>query len=399
MAGRTWAGKTILIWGAGRIGRGFVADLFADAGYHIVFVDQAEGLVDSLRRRGQYTVVQVTGTGRQDRAISGFDVLSTAQTTRVADALVAADMVAVAVFPRDFPAVAQQMAPGLLCRRAGCPDVPLDILICANLAHAGPAFRAPLCDALPLEARAWAEAHVGVVESLVMRMVAEPPAEERDRDPLLVWTNGYAEFPVDRRAFRGHVPPVPALRLVDDMRAEETRKLYTYNTFHAALAYLGVLRGHVRVVDSLADPWVRAGAEGALRESAAALQAEYGFAPDEMARWIDGLIVQTDNPALGDTVTRFGADPGRKLRRDDRLVGPLLLARRHGIQAPHLIRAAAAALLYPDPGDAGAAYVRQAVETLGVEEAVRALCSLGESETDLVEEIARACRRLPLPVT
>ncbi len=43
---------TIVIWGAGRIGRGFVADLFADAGYRIVFVDQAEALVADLRGEG-----------------------------------------------------------------------------------------------------------------------------------------------------------------------------------------------------------------------------------------------------------------------------------------------------------------------------------------------------------
>lgn len=389
---------TILIWGAGRIGRGFCGDLFADAGYHLVLVDQAPALVEALRVRRRYTVVRTTGTARQDRVIDGLDVLSTAQATAVEAALAAADLIAVAVFPRDFPAVARQMVPGLLRRHDERPAVPLDVILCTNLAHAGPAFREPLLAALPPGCRAWAEAQIGIVESLVIRMVADPPPEELARDPLLVWTNGYAGFPVDGRAFKGPLPALPGLRAVDDMRLEEQRKLYTYNTFHAALAYLGALRGHVRIVDCLADPWVTSAARAALGEAGAALTATYGLPDEEMCRWMEGVIDQTDNPALGDTVARFGADPGRKLRRDDRLVGPLLLARRRGIETPGLIRALAAALRYQDADDAGAILVREKVETLGVEEAARVLCGLNPDEADLVQAIAHAYHHLPLEI-
>jgi mannitol-1-phosphate 5-dehydrogenase len=382
--------KTIVIWGAGRIGRGFAADLFSDAGYRPILVEQAQPLVDSLRERGHYTVVWTTGVKRQDRVIADLEVLSTSQTDAVADALAAADLVAVAVFPRDFPSVARQMVPGLLRRRAEQADSPIDIILCTNLAHAGPAFQEPLLAALPPEARLWAREHVGIVESLVIRMVADPPEKERVRDPLLVWTNGYAEFPVDRLAFKGEIPPVAALRLVGDMRAEETRKLYTYNAFHGALAYLGALHGHTLVVDSLGDAWVREQAQGVLREASAALQAEHGFAADEMARWIEGVVAQTDNPALGDTVARFGADPYRKLGRADRLIGPLLLARKHRIETPHLIRAIAAALLYRPASDEGAARVQRLVQTLGTGEALRTIAGLEKGEEDLEEAVAAA---------
>jgi mannitol-1-phosphate 5-dehydrogenase len=385
---------TIVVWGAGRIGRGFVADLFAGAGYHVVFVDRAEALVDTLRRRGRYTVVRTDGRERHDQAIDGFEVWSTAQTAPVAAAVAAADQLAVAVFPQDFPAVARQLVPGLARRHEERPGAPLDVILCTNLAHAGPAFRQPLLAALPPAARAWAEGNVGVVETLVIRMVADPPPEALARDPLLVWTNGYATFPVDRGAFRGAIPPLPTLSLVDDMRAAETRKLFTYNTFHAALAYLAALHGHLRVVDALADPWVRAGAEGALREAAAAVQAAYAFPPADMASWIDGVIAQTDNPALGDTVARFAADPRRKLRCADRLFGPLLLAHEHGLETPHLIRAIAAALRYDHPDDLTAAEVRQQVETLGPAGAVRALCD--QAGPAVVQGIVRAYHRLPL---
>ncbi len=386
--------NTIVIWGAGRIGRGFVADLFADAGYRIVFVDQAEALVASLRELGQYTVVRTDGRERQDRIVSDFEALATTQEAEVAAAVSAADPAAVAVFPKDFPAVAQQLASGLCLRQRERPEATLDIILCANLAHAGPAFREPLWAALPPDVQAWAETHVGIVESLVIRMVADPPPKEVARDPLLVWTNGYAEFPVERHAFKGGLPPVPGLRPVDDMRAEEMRKLYTYNTFHAALAYFGALHGCETVVDCFTDPTVLAEAEGALDESRRALQAEHGWGDNEMSQWIAGVLAQTNNPALGDTVARYGADPRRKLRRRDRLVGPLLLARRHGITTPHLTRAVAAALLYPNPNDEVAPVVRAQIEELGLSAAVRSLCSLTDREADVIAAIEQAYAQL-----
>ena len=387
--------QAIVIWGAGRIGRGFVGDLFDAAGYRIVLVDQSKALIERLRQVGRYTVVWARGADqRQDRTITDFSALTTAQTNEVSAAVAEADLVAVAVFPKDFPDVARQLVPGLALRQKRHPEVPLDIILCANLPHAGAQFSALLHAVVPPELQEYAATHIGIVESLIIRMVADPPAEVRQRDPLLIWTNGYAELPVDGHAFKGQVPQVPGLRLADDMRAEEMRKLYTYNTFHAALAYHGARRGYKQIVACMADPAVKAAAQGAVHESSAALRAEYGFEEDDMARWVDGVVTQTDNPALRDTVSRYGANPRRKLRRADRLTGPTLLARRHGIATPYLIRALAAALKYEDADDEGAVYVQQQIAAQGLPDAIRTLCGLSVAEDDLVSEIAEAYDRL-----
>jgi mannitol-1-phosphate 5-dehydrogenase len=383
--------RTIVVWGAGRIGRGFVADLFDAAGYRVVLVDQSRELIEALNSAGRYTVVRAKNARqRHDRTISGYRALATGQTAEIDEEIVRADILAVAVFPKDFPAVVQELVPGLERRRAKKPATPLDILMTTNLPDAAHHFRLLLLEALSSETQAYAQGRVGVVDSLVIRMVPDPPAEERQREPLLVWTNGIAELPVDRRAFKGEIPPVPGLLLVENMRAEETRKLYTYNMCHAALAYLGALSGHTLTVDCLADPAVRAEVEGALDEIGRALQAEYGFEQDEMARWNAGVLLQTDNPMLGDTVARHGADPRRKLKRADRLVGPALLARKHGVAPFHLARVIAAGFLYDDPGDPGAVFVQERIAALGLPAAVREVCDLAEDEADLAEMICTA---------
>ncbi|MGC9523820.1 MAG: hypothetical protein ACP5HG_18360, partial [Anaerolineae bacterium] len=386
--------NTIVIWGAGRIGRGFVADLFTNAGYRIVLIDCIEALVANLREAGAYTIVRTDGRERHDRIVSGYEALATSQEAEVAAAVSATDLVAVAVFPKDFQAVAQQLASGLCLRQSQRAEATLDIILCTNLAHAGPVFCELLWAALPPDVGRWAETHIGVVESLVIRIVTTPPPEVLARDPLLVWANDYGQFPVDQHAFKGSLPPVPGLRPMDDVRAEEMRKLYTYNTFHAALAYFGALHGCESVMDCFANPVVLANAKGALDESRRALQAAHGWGDDEMSTWVAGVLAHTNNPTLGDTVARFGADPRRKLRRSDRLVGPLLLARQHGIATPHLTRALAAALLYADPNDEGATAVQAEIEAYGLPDAVRRLCGLTDDEADIVAAVEGAYTRL-----
>ena len=68
--------KTIVIWGAGKIGRGFVADLFQSAGYHIMLVDASETLIAELREAGRYTVVRAESAyRRRDVDIQGYAAL------------------------------------------------------------------------------------------------------------------------------------------------------------------------------------------------------------------------------------------------------------------------------------------------------------------------------------
>lgn len=386
---------SVMIWGAGRIGRGFAGDLFHAAGYQLVFVDQDATLIHRLRERGYYSVVSAPNASeRSSRLVDGYSAVATSETGQIAAALCAVDYVVICVFPQSFPDTCAALVGGLADRARKRPSAALDVILCANLSRAGESFSAALLAALPPGLKPYALDRVGVVESLVMRMVADPPTDALAADPLVVWTNGFAEFPVDGRAFRGQLPAIPSMRPVAAMRAEETRKLYTYNMCHAAIAYHGALRNCSGVVEALANPEVRAEAEGALHESSRALELEYGFTADEMVRWAARLLEQTDNASLRDTIARHGADPGRKLRRNDRLVGPALLAQQHGIPPRYLTRAIAAGLLFARPGDAGAARVQALIGAQGIQAATREICELTAADADLLAAIVDAYEEL-----
>ena len=389
---------SVVIWGAGRIGRGFVGDVFADANYHLVFVDQAKALIDQLVKQGAYGVVRAKNESCMERMkIHNYDAYHIEQTEKIEKAFSATDLVAIAVYPQNFEQAAEGLRKLVLTRRATRPDAPINLILCTNLVHAGPKFKSYLYKGLSREEIAYFDEKVGVVESLVIRIAPDAPQEEIEKDPLVVWTNGYSILPVEMAAFKGKIPEVKSFRLVADMRAEEMRKIYTYNMCHAVLSYYGHLLGYDLLVECLADSWLRDEAEGALAEVSGALQKEYGFTQDQMDVWIQGVLEHTNNPTVGDTVIRSAADPLRKLRCEDRLIGPALLCLKNGVQPDHFIRAIGAAFHFFDEADSASKNLADMIGQKGLEAAIYEVCGLekGSSDDDLVARIREAYDEIP----
>ena len=388
--------KKMCIWGAGRIGRGFIGDLYNDAGYHLVLIDEAQSLVDQLKSQGSFSVFRSSGESKQRVEITNFTALHTSQEAEIQAAFNESDVLAVSVYPQQFEAAAGRIQAHLLERRNAAGDKPFNILLCTNLIHAGPKFRQFLLAGIPDEKARYLEEGVGIIETLVIRICPEPPADITEQYPLVVWTNGYDELPVDVNSVRGDMDFLPSMRLVQDMRAEEIRKIYTYNMCHAVLSYHGQFMGYSLLVGCLQDESIRDEALGALNEVSRALQAEYGFTRAEMKRWIDGVLTQTNNPTIGDTVIRSAADPVRKLKNDDRLIGPLKLCRKNGIETPHLIRAIAAAYHFDVESDKASQQLQETIRESGIREAIHFFSGLDQEDEALVEKIVEAYGSLPL---
>jgi mannitol-1-phosphate 5-dehydrogenase len=390
------ADKKIIIWGAGRIGRGFIGDLFSAAGYELTYIDEAQALVDGLRKTQTYRVIRAAGVDQIETVdIADFSIFHVSEKSAIQEEVIQTDLIALAVYPQNFQSVAEKLQDLILTRKEKRKDsTPLDILLCTNLIHAGPKFVTFLLDGLSDSDTQYFKEKVGIVETLVIRICPNPPEDIARAYPFVVWTNGYPELPVDKHGFKGSIPPVPALRIVEDMRAEEIRKIYTYNMCHAVLSYHGHMAGHTLLVDCLSDPVIWVEAEGALREVSATLQKEYGFTREEMEVWVKGVLDQTNNPTIGDTVIRSAADPLRKLKRDDRMIGPIQLCLRNGVDPKHLIQAVGAALHYLEGEDAASIKLRELIKEKGIKDTIIGACELTQADALLVSRIEEAYQHL-----
>ena len=64
--------RDAVIIGAGRIGRGFLAEMFLDAGCNITFADTDHSLIDALNRAGSYRLMKTSGKTDETVEISGY---------------------------------------------------------------------------------------------------------------------------------------------------------------------------------------------------------------------------------------------------------------------------------------------------------------------------------------
>lgn len=352
---------TILQFGAGNIGRGFMGHVFTEAGFEVVFAEVAPEIVEALNERRGYTLRLVGPDRFESLAVGPVRAVDARDHEAVARELEACAFACTAVGVPALPHIAPALAAGI--RRRGRP---LDVLLCENQLHCSDLLRGLLLkqpETPHLDS-------VGLVESVVSRMVPVMPEEERRRDPLLVIAEDYPHVPVDRSAFVGPIPAIPALQPVDDFPAYFERKLFVHNLGHAVAAYAGHLRGCTFIHEAMGAPEIAALVDGAMAEAGEALARKHGQDRNELRRHREDLLRRFRNAALQDTVSRVGRDPARKLRAEDRLVGAAMLCLDWGVEPDNIVKGIAAGLNFDAPDDAGARALRRAVEERGFGQAL-----------------------------
>ena len=357
--------KTAIMYGGGNIGRGFIGKVFADSGYEVCFLDIMQDVIDEMNARGQYTVRIVSNEGEQDTTVKPVRAVNSL-TDQAIDEIVNCEIMATAVGVNVLPKIAPVIAKGMIARmeRTGRP---LDIILCENQLGADELMRGWIYEKLTDEQKAWADGNLGLIEASIGRMVPPLTPEMRAQDKLLICVEPYSELPVDKDAFKGEIPDLVGLIPYTPFEFYIKRKLFLHNGGHALCAYLGYEKGYEYIWQAIADPEIYEAAKASMMTSARALVAKFGEGIRENVESnVTDLLFRFQNKALKDTVARVGADPVRKLRRNDRIVGAALFALEQGIDPAPIVKGILAALKFDRSEDATAPEVQQALKEQGI---------------------------------
>ncbi|MDO7883305.1 mannitol-1-phosphate 5-dehydrogenase [Antiquaquibacter soli] len=328
--------RTAVHFGAGNIGRGFVAQFLHESGYEVVFADVSEELIGALQKQPSYRVLEV-GEGAQDRVVDGYRAINSK--THEADVIAEianAEIVTTAVGARILQFVAPVIAKGLAARTR--PE-PLVVIACEN-AIGG-------TDILAAEVRKHDPADNAVFANCAIDRIV--PEQSGGLD---VTIESFFEWVVDRTPFAGATPEIHGVTWVDDLGPFIERKLFTVNTAHAAAAYHGIDRGWVSIREALATPELQAEIRAVLAETKELLVVKHGFDPDEQQAYIEKTLKRISNPHLPDTCERVGRSPLRKLSRHERFIGPAAELAERGLEVWNLLNAVGAALRFDVEEDA-----------------------------------------------
>ncbi|NMA95741.1 MAG: hypothetical protein GX974_06845 [Clostridiales bacterium] len=342
--------RDAVIWGAGKIGRGFLAEIFHNAGYNINFVEYDNRLVRGLKKAGSYTIHKISGVNAgSEIKIGNFDIIQTDDVSEIKEKLKGENkIVAIAVHKGALSSIAKVLSTIIEYKAESEPENYLDIIFCVNMHRPSVYFRELLIEHLSSKSYDYLNKNVGLIDSVVMRICPEPTEKLLKKDPFVVLTNGYDKMPVDAKGFKGKVPDTDMLKLSTNIVAEEVRKIYTLNMSHAALAYMGSYEGYKYAHEAIKDNKIRSVIVGALKEVGEALMLEYDFNTEDMRVWNQDIVEFIENPALNDSLIRLGSDPKRKLAAGDRLAGPAALCAKYDIFPGNIGKAIAYGFKFKD---------------------------------------------------
>ena len=355
--------KKAIQFGAGNIGRGFIGAVLSKAGYHVVFADVNELVVNKINEDGKYTVaiMDTECTEQVITDISAVDSRSPELAKEIAQAQVVTTAVGLGILPR----IAGALAAGIAERQAQGVTEYLNVIACENGLRASSQLKEHVYSHLTEEQKAYADEYVAFPDCSVDRIV--PPI--KSENPIDVVVEKFYEWNVERASIKGDLQ-MEGMNLADNLIAYIERKLFTLNTGHAITAYLGKLKGHSTIADSIADEEIYTIVKAAMQESGEGLVAKYGFDHDAHFAYIDKIIGRFRNPHLQDDVTRVGREPLRKLSANDRLIKPTMTAIEHGFATPNLVLGIGAALHYNNPEDPQSVQLQQAISENGVAKAL-----------------------------
>lgn len=332
----------MIIFGAGKIARGFIAHLLFRAGHELTFIEKNAALVRLLNERGQYAV-HVLGAPEKDTVISGFRAVSADDGLGIAGAMQTAQVIFTAVGGKNLTALAPVIAAALQTIQ---PRL-INVITCEN-------WQKP-ADLLKREiARIAPGITAGFAESVVMRSAIEPDAETLARDPLAVMVQDYWHLPVDADQLVGDLPIIDGIEPTRLFAGFLERKFYTYNAANGTVSFLGALLGYRILSEAARDERIRAVLDQVYLETGKALSIRHGIPLAEQMAFAGTSRQKLEDPVIVDTIERNARDPLRKLGPEDRLVGSARLARSYHIQPDGLATAIAAAIHYVNPEDPSA---------------------------------------------
>ena len=337
----------IVVVGAGKTGRGFIARLLQEANEDVIFVDKDETLVNDLNASEEFKV-SFFGNVREAYQVSNFK----ACTWETAD-LEDAELILVSVGGQNLKDVGESLSKLLKDEKH------YYIITAENASHPSKTLR-----------EAIGKDNISVSESTVFCTTIEDGG-------LNINSENYPYLQCDADLLEGYVPAARTLKPIGNFSNFLTRKLYTYNAASCVIAYLGWKKGYSNYADAANDEEILELLDKNYEVTNRVLCKEFGYEEEDQKEFAALSKAKFCDRTIVDTVARNARDPQRKLGGAERIIGPIKLMHKYGEDASVLEQTAAAAILYDNDGE-DAWRVIKAEKTVG--QILTDICGLEESD-------------------
>lgn len=307
----------VVIVGAGKTGRGFLARLLS--GNEIVLIDKNAALVEALNET-KTVDIDFFGGKKPSLKVELFKVC-TWYTVDAAD-FAGAEVILVSVGGTNLADVGAEL------KKYVTKDT--KIIVCENASS--PAKK--LGAAIGIEG-------LRIAESTVFCTTIE-----REKGGLAINSEWYPYLQFDGDVFGADAPALDGIKAVANFGGFLDRKLFTYNSASCVIAYLGAFKGYTVYSDAANDPEILALLDKNYEIINECICREYGYEEQDQKEFALLSRDKFTDKTLVDTVARNAREPQRKITPAERIVAPMLLEEKYGKDSSVLEKTLAAALLY-----------------------------------------------------
>ena len=368
-----------VIFGAGKIARGFIAHLLSLSDIDFVFVEKADALVDLINEREQYTI-NILGAPEKNYVVKNAKALKFSQEKEITEAIAEADVVFDAVGGKNLQEIVPFYIKGIekKAEKGGY----LNFVTCENWKEPARILKEGVEAGIAPEAREYLDNYVGFTESVIMRSGIEAPKELLKKDPLIVNVQNYWHLPVDAARVKGSLPDIKYMEHLTGFAGFLERKFYTYNAANGTTSFVGALLGYKVLAEAAHDERILKILHGVYQETGKALSIKHGISLEEQMAFAKTSLNKLQDYTIVDSIERNARDPQRKLGKDDRLVGSARMVLSCGIRPENLCTAIACAVYYRNPEDSSAVALEKVVKEEGIDAVLEKICGI-EPEGEL----------------
>ena len=368
-----------VIFGAGKIARGFIAHLLSLSDIDFIFVEKADALADLINERGQYTI-NILGAPEKNYVVKNAKALKFSQEKEITEAIAEADVVFDAVGGKNLQEIVPFYIKGIekKAEKGGY----LNFVTCENWKEPAKILKEGAEAGIAPEAREYLDNYVGFTESVIMRSGIEAPKELLKKDPLIVNVQNYWHLPVDAARVKGSLPDIKYMEPLTGFAGFLERKFYTYNAANGTTSFVGALLGYKVLAEAAHDERILKILDGVYQETGKALSMKHGISLEEQMAFAKTSLNKLQDYTIVDSIERNARDPQRKLGKDDRLVGSARMVLSCGIRPENLCTAIACAIYYRNPEDSSAVALEKVVKEEGIDAVLEKICGI-EPEGEL----------------
>lgn len=358
--------KKAVHFGAGKIGRGFIAELLHDSGYEIIFADVVNELIELVNKEHQYNLFLID-KDYEKKVIDHVCAYSTiTEEEKVMEAIGEAELITTSVMATNLPKVAPLIAKALK-KRLETGKEKMTVMACENAIMGTDILKKAMEDTGILSMEELDQAAV-FPNTAVDRMVFD--GEHNGEQGVDIGAD--FELAIERqKLIDPEKEPISGAEYVDDLEMFLQRKIYIINGGHALTGYIGYIHGISTVQEVIHNDEIFVEVKNAMLESAAALEKKYGFTHESLVEYMESMMIHRfTTPGVVDPIQRVAREPIRKISPSDRIMGPAYQCEKYGLENFHLLRGVACALYYQDPEDSQSMEIQKCISECGIERAI-----------------------------